>query len=1073
MRTSSHFSQSVARHHRISWRQLAIAVLMVGALLASVSCAGKPDNKIENSFVISYAGAASRLGELEPAEAQEQLRDWARIGLASHLELDTARFRNAAYDTVPVRDAAFADLSRQTTGPGRALFDGRGVLHVLVPRGDPHEDRTIGLLIDQHRVDAGADPTQVQIHHYQIRPATQTIELTAEKPAPTSEVRSAHGFVMMRVDQRQGLTDFLAKTRHLSWLEVRGSEIWAGGWDWPDVPTVPLSVEDVSAIQRGYLQPSSARTPGFSLDPGPPETRDDILAVIPDLRPELADRLISQNWNGSTYKSADDLATVVDRAVFSTDPLPAAALAKVGLPSDRSQLWALYLFLHGREIYGQARYDGQLEGTDVGMTLFYTDYVAKHWTYSGLGTGVPTKAVEGFISNSTAVTPWSHCAGAEGSKIESGRLWFGQDDSGFAYGPDRVSIGAQATRLFSRSDSNGGTEVEPSFQAGRGMRWWDRHYQAVADYEPQYRRLDEIMRWSGALDWLTSKTQARLPQLDSAAIRSNLRFKDWYAQHNELRERSPIEFVTPPSAQHAAVRTKPSKVHEDCGFVFVYGGVSLGNLLEREGGRNFHANLPQPVRRAGLFDKTSHVDLATGTGRIGQVSIDDAGRIVDSVQRTLSTTLDGHAVVDTVATGRLVAPFGKLKVWRADTATRQVKVGMAAARGQISMRVEFLGQRLGELTAQKEADVVTIQWQRGLVDRVRRALETIQDRLVSQPSTELPTASDGVLYSYQDGGQVWYRVGGPGDPWLSITKELTPPGDELVFRLGGPDPRTGEPEFFLGKLSQPPKLPPDWMEVTPAAKDHPAKVVAAVPPPDARTVRVSTPEGTTTTIAQIGNRVLARVDDPIVGINGTVAGAALLRDFPRVADAMRDAAQAHDGLLRGVRLDGDGVALAGPDTVIVVAADHPWAQRVLRAFGPGPSQQVPLIRIEAGNALVVDPSPLTKVPGSGQRMALGDVLDNPAGDVYVHEKLRSMLLHANGALVADVLPRDTKVTVRAARPSAESAASQPDIRVHAGAQWWRVGGIGAGPGSGAVPAVSGQILLVCPDTDENLPGCEQ
>ncbi|MEO7195072.1 MAG: hypothetical protein ABIZ05_09645 [Pseudonocardiaceae bacterium] len=190
--------------------------ITMGVLFTSVSCTTRPVDRADNPIVISYAAAASQLGGLEPAEVEERLRDWARTGLASHLELDAGRFRDALYDTVPIRDLAFADLSQQSTGPGRALFDGRGVLHVLVPLGDPHESRTIGLLIDQYRSNAGADPQQVQVHHYQIRPGTQTIELTPEKPALTSEVRAAHGFVTMRVDEAKGLADFLAKTQHLS-----------------------------------------------------------------------------------------------------------------------------------------------------------------------------------------------------------------------------------------------------------------------------------------------------------------------------------------------------------------------------------------------------------------------------------------------------------------------------------------------------------------------------------------------------------------------------------------------------------------------------------------------------------------------------------------------------------------------------------------------------------------------------------------------------------------------------------------------------------------------------------------
>ncbi|MGH3983700.1 MAG: hypothetical protein ACRDST_13710 [Pseudonocardiaceae bacterium] len=463
MSMSSHSCRAGSRPGRINWRRLAIVGLAVGVLLTLVSCTSRPADKGENPTVISYAGAASRLSGLEPPEVQEQLRDWARTGLASHLELDTARLRDAVYDTVPVRDLAFADLSRQSTGPGRALFDGRDVLHVLVPRDDPHEARTIGLLLDQHRSDAGSDPPQVQVHHYQVSSGTQTIGLTHEKPAPTSEVRSARGFVTMRVDETKGLIDFLAQTRHLSWLEVRGSEIWAGGWNWPDVPGAPLDFEDVSVIQRGYLQPPSESRPGFSLDPGPPETRDDILAVLPDLRPELADRLITDDWTGSQFDSTEQFAAAVDSALFQSEPQP--ALVEAGLPSDRSQLWALNLLLAGRAAYSQARYDGRLEGTEVGMTLFYNDFVAKDWVHGGVGTGVPAKAVEGFLSNPDAVTPWSHCAEVDGPDLEYGRLWFGQNESGFAFDGDRVSIGAQATRLFARSDGEAGTSNRASASA--------------------------------------------------------------------------------------------------------------------------------------------------------------------------------------------------------------------------------------------------------------------------------------------------------------------------------------------------------------------------------------------------------------------------------------------------------------------------------------------------------------------------------------------------------------------------------------------------------------------------------
>lgn len=1069
--------------HRINWRRSAIASITVSVLLTLVGCTATPADHIENPTVISYAGAASRLSGMEPAEAEEQLRDWAQTGLASHLELDAARLRDAIYDVVPVRDPAFTDLSRQSTGPGRALFDGRDVLHVLVPQGDPHESRTIGLLIDQYRSDAGADPPQVQIHHYQIHPDTQAIELAPERPTPASDVRSAHGFITMRVNETAELTDFLARTRHLSWLEVRGAEIWAGGWNWPDVPAAPLDIEDVSVLQRGYVQ-SDAPRPGFSLDPGPVRTPADILAVVPGLRPDLADRLISQNWNGTPFRSADRVAAVVSDALFHHNPAP-AVLAEAGLPSDPTQLWALYKVLNGRPIYSQARNDGRLEGTEVGMTLFYADKVAKDWV-AGVGTGVPSKAVGGFIPNSGADIPWSHCAGAKDSEFEYGRLWFGQNDSSFTFTADRVSIGPQATRLFSRSEENGGTEVEPSFAFGRGMRWWDHHYQAISDYEPQYQRLDQIMRWSGALEWLTSKTTMTLPQLDDASIRSDLRFQDWYAQHGDLRERYPIQFVTPPSAQHEAIRTTPSQVYQSCGLLGIFGGVSLADVIQRKGDRSFQAdNVPGPLRRGGLFDETSRFDEASGSGRISEQWIDGRGRVIDTLERRFSTTADGRNVVDIEATGRAVAPLGGLKVWRAKEVSRQYTLEITARPGIISQRVEYQQHELGELVTRNEAASVTIQWRRGWLDRARRALESAQSSRMAHPAPGVPLPTDGVLSSYRDaGGGLLHKIGGTDAPWLSITSDMPSPAGEMALRLGVPDPRTGTAQFFLGRLVPHPSLPPTgggppWIEVTPSAGGRPGPIVAAgFPDRNARAVQVTNPDRSwhaTVQASPLGGRQWAQGNDPILGFNGTPEGAALLREFPRVEEAMRAAAQASDGLLRGVPLHGDGVVLASANEVILVASDHPWAGRALHAIGPDPSPPLVPFLIKDGRIYHADSAQLRST-GPAQRLTGSEVLARDNGNYFLHP----VLAFEHGSTTPKHLKAEDKLFIMPF-DIADSALGvgrpQPDVRIHSGEQWWRMSSSGAGSagaGNGVpIPVTTGQVYLVCPDTTEPVPGCDE
>src|SRR5262249_1082562 len=53
------------------------------------------------------------------------------------------------------------------------------------------------------------------------------------------------------------------------------------------------------------------------------------------------------------------------------------------------RLRTLLLFIEGRHQFQCARYDGPLRGTQVGMTLFYTDLLAKLWASVDYGHSAP------------------------------------------------------------------------------------------------------------------------------------------------------------------------------------------------------------------------------------------------------------------------------------------------------------------------------------------------------------------------------------------------------------------------------------------------------------------------------------------------------------------------------------------------------------------------------------------------------------------------------------------------------------------------------------------------------------
>ncbi|QXJ21184.1 hypothetical protein AGRA3207_002014 [Actinomadura graeca] len=892
----------------------------------------------DGPFGVSYGGAAARLADLPKGEDQEQIRDWLRTALAAHLRLDTAHYRPAALDTAPVRDEGLADMTAQPTGPGRALFDERdGRLHLLLPAGDRYEPRTIALLLDQHRTDHGSDPRSVQIHHYTDDARTQTIKVGADAARPPEQVRAANGYVTMRVDRPGGLRDFLSRTRHLSRLERKGQEIWAGGWKWRAGSAPPLTMADVTAIQRGYLK-ETGRLPAFSLDPP---------------------------------KSAAGLQ----------------ALEQGGL-------------------YHQARYEGGLRGTEVGMTLFYTDLVAKLWV-NGIGSGVPDKAVQGFVPDPAAVVPLGHCPAAGTSPAEHGRLWFGQNQAGFLFEDDHVEIGARATRLFMRTSAADGRETDSSYGFGRGLRWWDAHFQEVADYEPQYSRLEEIMRWSAAAEWLGAEPGGpHLPQLGDHDVRDDQRFRTWHARHSELRERSGFTFVGPPSSRRETLSTKGSKPYEYCGHHVVSGGVSLADTVSNMKGGTWRSEaVPVGDRRGGLYEPSSQLDAGTGKGRITQVWVGENGRVVDRLERRFSTTGSGASVVETIGKKRRSESFGRLKVLRGKGTQRSLRIERGAKDGFISESIAVEGRDWGRLEADAGGGWVLLRWVKGPLDRVRRALQSAQDG--SEPAPET------VLYSYNGS----YKVGGKDAPWLEIVKDGTAPGGDMAFRLGRPRPG-GSPEFLVGRFTPPPGRGPSaprgpppgtWLEFRPERPGGPVVAFPVHPSRDAQTMRVETTDGRATRIHVNGKRAQARLDDPIVGFGGPEAGAALLRDFPRVAEARNEAVQARDGMLRGVRLGDDGVALVGADKTIIAGPGEPFGRRVLQALGLDLGRSRPLIAIESGHPVHHGRGEV--VPGARRgTMDLSD-LASLGDNVLVSDRMRSLVLH-DGAIIPNWMDRNVKVTVR-------------------------------------------------------------
>lgn len=1087
------------RRHRGSRTRLLVALIMSGALAVVAGCTGQPSaqnstvSATNSNFVVSYAAAADRLTGLTSDDGLDQIRDWTLVGLAAHLGLDTAALRDATYDSFPVRDTGLTDLGRVPTGPGRSLYDGKGVLHLLVPNGDPHESRTIGLLLDQYRTDAGADAAQVQVHHYQIDTTSRSVLVTDGAVTPAARARAGNGYVTMRVDNVSQLTDFLNRTSSLSQVELRGAQIWASGWNWPVGAGARVDIADVSALQRGYASSSNSLRPGFSLDPQQVKTSADLLAVVPGLSPDLAQRIVGNDWAGSGVSSSD-VDQIVEEQLFNND-VPTSELTQAGLPTDRTQLWALDSELLGKPAYSQARYDGDLAGTAVGMTLFYTDFETKNWS-SGVGSGVPGTTVPGFVPDDLAVTPWSECTPDDTKPDESGRLWFGEDPSAVTFSANGINLGATATQLFFRSDGANGAEIQPSYSFGRGLSWWEQHQQEVADYEPQYARLDNIMRWSDVLDWMVNKTSAALPRLPDDQIPSNLRFADWYAHNGNLKERGPIDFVTPPSASQESVAHQPTRAFQDCGSPIIEGGVSLGDIIDREGGNSYDPTLSPAIRRAGLVESGSVFDDGKGTLDTMSDTVDDTGHVTDQLQHTFTTKGD-TATIKSTGDGRTNDHYGALKILRPATAKRTVEVDQTAGAGQISEHVSLDGQDVGTLAASSYGGLVTIRWRSGLVDRVRTVLGAIQDRLTANPAGGIPSAAGDVLASYQGSdGRTLYDVSGTDAPFLWITDKPPPPGDEPMFQFGEPDPDPHGPvaDLLVGVLVPHPALNgPHWLAgATDGSGKTTVQITGTSPDENSQPVRVTTSDNKNSKIYLAGDSALAPVDP----VFARPEGQALLRNYPEINQAMTDARTAKDGLFRGIEL-GDGVALVGADQIFIAGMTDQWAFAVAHATEQASGHV--LIKLVSNQALWVD-NTSPGHPSNTYQTDAGQLFGGPGRSIYLNESYRSGLTVHPGPMLAFVLPADARVTVREYRTSntQNNPATQAEIRTAGGGSFWRwddppnppvvvgrppaatasapptpttIAGTPTGTTTGTAPATTGVILLVCP-ANSSAQGCQ-
>ena len=240
-------------------------------------------------------------------------------------------------------------------------------------------------------------------------------------------------------------------------------------------------------------------------------------------------------------------------------------------------------------MYQKARYDGKLQGTEVGMTLFYTDLLAKIWA-SNMFRSQPDVNFIGFKDMEQTSSGLPKVFEEESHSLQSCRLWFGPDKNGFQInqGIEELSFARNATQIFalshnpaaSNSIDEEGNSTNLEVQASKGfeevLSWWNNHYEEVGRFEPQYQRLNEIMKWSTVISWLNSNNAgSAMGFLASYPVKRDWWFPTWAKSHDELKFRDWDEITFYPEG-NLGNQTETIPVLVSTKGMF-YGGVSLAS----------------------------------------------------------------------------------------------------------------------------------------------------------------------------------------------------------------------------------------------------------------------------------------------------------------------------------------------------------------------------------------------------------------------------------------------------------------------------------------------------------------
>lgn len=538
--------------------------------------------------------------ELTTREEKNQVRDWALYTILSQIGLSEAQFSECVFDLPLLRYDYHLNTTGLQYGPlrSRSLPDRRVI--ALIPESEGEEEKDhLAHIADMQRKNLGGIPEALVVFKYTIAPRRDFVELRLDKVVDGELLfKPEYGYHQQVVTNLSDLETFLQKAEDLTFVDDRGSNLLVGGRKLQSRSYRSVNTEDIAALwqasrssasslnalnrradelwekmlnslseenkQALYLLNQSnneevyqqvvakllenALTPeelaafnastsdglGFSLDSN--YDFEGLKSLVDDYQRMLFEVPGTFSVSGPSYTYQE----VMD-ALDQKDYIPLLSILEFYRKSPEIDQFMAYMYSlifqdFQRYRFQNARYDGNIQGTEVGMTLFYTDLIAKLWTFN-FEFSTPSSRIPEFLSSTNQKV--SRIYQEEMKQFRSGRLWFGLNDEGIQLADDSsIRFARNATKVFAKSSNilSPDDEVPAAASLASKIDWFNNHLEEIAAYEGQYERLNELMKWSFVISWLSGKSP-RLDYLDPVPVDTSQWFPQWIKKHPELKFR--------------------------------------------------------------------------------------------------------------------------------------------------------------------------------------------------------------------------------------------------------------------------------------------------------------------------------------------------------------------------------------------------------------------------------------------------------------------------------------------------------------------------------------------------------